>query len=338
MRRVVLLLVLLFMAIPISSFAQNNISAKDKCSSGDAKACVAYGKSEKNKNPDVAFKAFDKACKMNEAEGCFELMQAYDGGNGVKQNRPKAVEVGFKSCDELKHGNSCFILAYGFQNGLGYEKYESRAMEYYKKACDLGTQAGCDKIPKQDNVVLTPSPPAPVAVAKTKTADEIAQEACEKNDLSQCVIAGRSLLLNRNGKEAEKYLLKACDGKLVAGCVSLAIEYFYSAGVDYDGEKAFKYANMSCNMSTNGDGCGILGLMYLSGYNVDKSYTLAFKNLTLGCDFGLAQACEGLGTMYEEGLGVVRNHAKAKSYYSKACDSVKTLYLACARAKDENAK
>jgi TonB family protein len=51
-----------------------------------------------------------------------------------------------------------------------------------------------------------------------------------------------------------------------------------------------------------------------------KSYTKARPLLEQACTGGFADACNNLGTLYDNGWGVTLNYSQAGAFYSKACD------------------
>jgi len=75
--------------------------------------------------------------------GCTNLGFSYAGGNGIKQNYKKAIELLSKACN-MKEAIGCYNLGSLYINGQGIRQNKKVAKEYFGKACDLGDQDGCD--------------------------------------------------------------------------------------------------------------------------------------------------------------------------------------------------
>jgi TPR repeat protein len=68
----------------------------------------------------------------------------YSGGTGIKQRNFKAVEYWQKACD-LNNINGCNILGFAYENGKNVKQSRSQSLKYYGKSCDLKSQLGCKK-------------------------------------------------------------------------------------------------------------------------------------------------------------------------------------------------
>ena len=56
-----------------------------------------------------------------------------------------------------------------------------------------------------------------------------------------------------------------------------------------------------------------------------KNYSDAITSFTKACDDGNGKGCFNLGSMYENGEGVVQNKYKASSLYAQACRAKEML-------------
>ncbi len=70
---------------------------------------------------------------------------------------------------------------------------------------------------------------------------------------------------------------------------------------------------------------GILGAMYLHGYEVEINYEEAFRLLTLSAEKGAARSLWNLGTMYEKGLGTKQDLSRARELYRRATERGEAL-------------
>jgi serine/threonine protein kinase len=67
--------------------------------------------------------------------------------------------------------------------------------------------------------------------------------------------------------------------------------------------------------------CNQLGYLYEEGLGVPKTPTRAVTLYTKGCDLNNEVACFNLGGMYSQGIGIKQDYPKAVSLYSKSCDA-----------------
>jgi TPR repeat protein len=79
--------------------------------------------------------------------------------------------------------------------------------------------------------------------------------------------------------------------------------------------------------------CFDLGVMYEGGVQVAKNKAKAAEFYRKACDAGSAGGCFALALMYKWGKGVAPNKAKAAEFYQKACDA--GLAVACDALKRE---
>ena len=104
---------------------------------------------------NVELQELTKACDGGNAGGCNNLGLMYDKGEGVKQDKFKAVELYKKACLGGIAGG-CNDLGVKYEKGEGIRQDNSEALELYGKACDLKHELGCknyarlkDKLEKQ---------------------------------------------------------------------------------------------------------------------------------------------------------------------------------------------
>ena len=92
--------------------------------------------------------------------------------------------------------------------------------------------------------------------------------------------------------------------------------------------KDFEYWNC---YKGNVSACNYLGWLYVEGLGVKKNYSKAFKYFKLACNKENGAGCNNLGILYERGLGVKKNYKKALKFFKISCD--KGLNLGCQNAK-----
>ncbi len=68
--------------------------------------------------------------------------ELYFKGDGVKQNKSKAIDFYTKACDN-EHYNSCNTLGIIYIKGDGVKQDKSKAKGLFAKACDGGSMSAC---------------------------------------------------------------------------------------------------------------------------------------------------------------------------------------------------
>ncbi len=129
------------------------------CDEGDAAACVAEGRHAiKRGDKGSARLAYDRACKLGSAPGCFAAGAQWSKVSG---QREKAIAAFSAACGR-NHRNGCEAAAklLQAQGGAGAKKAEVLR----QKACVLGLQAACRALKKAE-----PATPAPSAPTETST-------------------------------------------------------------------------------------------------------------------------------------------------------------------------
>ena len=67
----------------------------------------------------------------------------YYSGEGVERDSKKANELFSKAC-RLEFADGCYNLGISYFYGEGVKQDTNTAKKYLNKACDLGSQVGCD--------------------------------------------------------------------------------------------------------------------------------------------------------------------------------------------------
>ncbi|GCF03770.1 putative beta-lactamase HcpC [Helicobacter pylori] len=92
-----------------------------------------------------ARKYFEKACGLNNGDGCSGLGFLYGSGKGVKQDLIKAAYFYTKACD-LKDSCGCSFLGGLYYNGDGVKQDSKKAVALFEKACKLGYKKACEML------------------------------------------------------------------------------------------------------------------------------------------------------------------------------------------------
>ncbi|WQS00655.1 sel1 repeat family protein [Helicobacter pylori] len=104
-----------------------------------------------DKNFTRAKKYFEKACGLNDADGCIILREIYSKAitrENARESIKKALEhtATAKAC-QLNNAKGCYALAALYNEGVA--KDEKQMTENLKKACELGLKEACDILKEQ---------------------------------------------------------------------------------------------------------------------------------------------------------------------------------------------
>ena len=138
----IILSTLAVLAMSISTFAEessNILKLEKECNNKNPKACVALGdRYVKDKSIDSKFdkvkKYFEKACTLNNSEGCFKLAGIFM----IKKDYVQFMKYSKKSCN-LNNAKGCTLLGFSYELHGNYLE----AIKSYKKACQSGSDMGC---------------------------------------------------------------------------------------------------------------------------------------------------------------------------------------------------
>ena len=125
------------------------------CDRGRGEACFATG-SLYQRGDDVALNLiraaewFEKACSLNDEDGCRALAQAYYEGAGVTQDEARAasllqrvVSLATNAC-ERGSGQKCLELSlYYLEGAFPVERDTAKALELVLRGCDLQNEHAC---------------------------------------------------------------------------------------------------------------------------------------------------------------------------------------------------
>ena len=146
---------------------------------------------------------------------------------------------------------------------------------------------------------------------------------CAKGDAKACNVVGAMYATGLRGvqldpAQAFNFFLRACNGGHPIGCANLANQYYNGLGVTMDRSRAVQIYQRSCDLGAV-TGCMDLGVIYRDGKGVQaKSPTYAAQLFQRACDLSPA-ACASIASMYELGVGVGKDAARARSLYERSC-------------------
>ncbi len=104
-----------------------------------------------DKNSTRAKKYFEKACGLNDADGCIILREIYSKAI-TRENARESIEKALghtataKAC-KLNNAKGCYALAALYNEGVAKDK--KQMTENLKKACGLGLKEACGILKEQ---------------------------------------------------------------------------------------------------------------------------------------------------------------------------------------------
>jgi len=146
---------------------------------------------------------------------------------------------------------------------------------------------------------------------------------CNKGDAKACNVVGAMYATGLHGikldpGQAFAFFRKACDLGHPIGCANLANQYYNGLGVTVDQPRAVQIYQRSCDLGAV-TGCVDLGVIYRDGKGAQaKNPEHAAQLLQRACDLSAA-ACASIASMYELGIGVTKDIARARSLYERSC-------------------
>lgn len=119
----------------------------EACNKGNTDGCFnlgqMYDQGEGVVENDVkAVELYTKACNTRDFQGCYNLGMMYAYGHGVHKDKYKAVDLFDQAC-KGGEGVGCFNLAFAYTKGIAVKENKVTAMKLYSKACELGVDEGC---------------------------------------------------------------------------------------------------------------------------------------------------------------------------------------------------
>ncbi|WP_101022330.1 tetratricopeptide repeat protein [Helicobacter pylori] len=160
---------------------------------------------------------FEKACRLNDADGCAILREAYSNGGvtpkgSARESIEKALEhtATAKAC-KSNDAEKCKDLAEFYFNANDLKN----ALEYYSKSCKLNNVEGCMLSATFYNDMIK-------GLKKDKKAFEYSAKACELNDAKGCyalaAFYNEGKGVAKDEKQTTENLEKSCKLGLKEAC------------------------------------------------------------------------------------------------------------------------
>lgn len=275
-----------------------------------------------------AIDLFQEKANQGDAESCLNLGVLYFEGSGIPQDLPRAFEL-FQEAATQNHPGAQFFLGVMYENGQGVPKDIQKAFEFYKKAAD-------QELPyAQQNLASFYFLGQGVSQDKQK-AMELMKKAADQ-DLGSALFSLGLLKLTeekipQEEKEAVALLRKAARQGIPEARNMLGNLYAAGIkGVSQDYREALKHYQKAIKKGSQEAWNSLKQLtndLYEKGEKIlqrELSFYLseqdrkeaAIEFFLLAAKYGHSNSLFKLGTLYEQGIGVTKDHQKAKDYFKK---------------------
>ena len=181
---------------------------------------------------------------------------------------------------------ACTRLGVALVDGEIHARDPVRAREVHELACDGGEQLACAHLGRLWARGLGGD-------QSEDTARALYELSCAAGEMLGCAHLGRLHYINRQGKDARKFLQKACDGGSLVGCDGLGAVLKEGIGGKPDLEKAKLLFDAACQGGEM-SGCANLGVMYMKGEGGVRNPERAREHLKKACDAQVPTACQYL--------------------------------------------
>jgi TPR repeat protein len=119
--------------------------------------------------------------------------------------------------------------------------------------------------------------------------------------------------------KAHQAFEQSCALEDAEGCDQQAIAVYQGRGIAKDAPGALPLFEKACKLSD--ERCFNLGVMYDEGVVVKRDAAKAAELWQRACDHQMSMACFNLGIAAQKGDGLAKNAAKARAYFEAACDA-----------------
>lgn len=261
------------------------------CNNHINRSCYLAGKkyslgTTKNRDFQLAERAFFQGCSLSNSLSCFELAELYSYGIILDKKEKDYLPLYEKACI-LNDSLSCERLGRKYKN-----KDKNKSYEFFKKAYDISSE-GCKKANGRDCMVKGVLYLVGEYVKESSIfAKTLFEAGCLFNDSWACFRVTEWYLKENDMAKAKSFLEKSCNLKDPNGCSKLASIYQN----ENKEELAFNYLKKACDYNDY-EACSFVGDTYEYSQMV-RSLNLSKDYHKKGCDLGYAHSCTKLAILY----------------------------------------
>ena len=294
---------------------------REACARGDGKSCYRSGQLMFVEGDSAtATSLMERACRLNEAEGCATLAVVLLEGEAATAARERALELATYAC-QSSSGDGCMLAGKLYEGGIGAQTDPEVAKSFFHRACAYRSAEGCEALARRVEAGL--------ASEFWRVAKSLRGQACQQGSASDCVTVGVYLHRGLGGEvaldAAARFYEGGCESGQADGCLYAGQLWATGSGVDESEARARSFFRRGCELGNN-DACAWEGLGYHLGAGQNKDVERAAEIYERTCVAGSAFGCVGMGKIYERGDGRPRSRAKARAFFDKACAAGETRY------------
>ena len=230
------------------------------------------------KNFVEAFTHYSQSAALGDPHAQTFLGFLYSQGSGVTQNHSKALEWYTKAAKQ-NDSYAQHKLGLIYDEGKGVVEDKAQAFEWYSKAAANSYTAAYEKLAKA-----------------YYTGSGVAQ----------------------NLPLAFQWYSKAADNSYSTAYEKLAEAYYHGLGVEQNHPLALQWFKKSADETHSAISQTYLGVMYQYGYGTENNYPLALQYYQQAEAQNYMMAVYNIGTLYDAGIGMPLDQAKAVEYYKRA--------------------
>jgi hypothetical protein len=269
---------------------------KDACGAGSGAACGELGRllSRRPERPAEALSLLERACGLDDPQGCLLLASAFATGTLAARDDARATPLYEKAC-ALGSALGCYNTGLMYNTGRGVQVDAARALRAYAEGCAMGSTTACADEGYMREHGRGVAPDEPLAA-------RLYERSCEAT---------------------------ACQPGNLLGCLNLGRVYRDGAGVAADPARAAKIFRAVCEHALDpvdvepaphrARACSLLGSLFLVGRGVDTDPVQGLAFSVRGCDEGDGYGCFNAGVVFSRGLGVEPDHERAMAFFRSAC-------------------
>ena len=230
------------------------------------------------------------ACSAGDAEACFYTGAEYAQGQGVPENKRRAVDFFLRACD-LGVPDGCNTAGVLVSLGQGNLQQNVRqGVEYMARACTMGHEDGCSRSLGHYISANSQARDYGRAIAT-------ARAGCEAGVENPCLWGLDWSYDGNNGEYPQMidmptagwFAERACDNyRDIKGCDVAARLYANPEFATFDPEKGLRYSLIRCDEQQSGGDCRNVAAVYIS----IGEHQLGANYYQRACSHGNAEGCE----------------------------------------------
>jgi TPR repeat protein len=195
----------------------------------------------------------EQACLSGQADACFQVGQAFEGGNeGFPRDASLAATEYARGCD-LEDARACNSVGCALEYGDGVPRDSARANDAFERSCHLGESTGCANVG---------------------------------------YMAEHGEGTSKDWTRARALYRDACRAGEFYGCVHADMLAAVEAGAPGDFAQALPHWERLCNVARSARACEFASILYLDGVDGgQRDPAKSLSAMARACSLGEPRAC-----------------------------------------------